>query len=375
MRTSLRLSLGALIVVTIYWFAEHLDLVTSWRNAPISGGQSPDLKTEKPGNKNEPQLKSSYVPSAAVTDILSSIAPILPSATVTDISTSIAPVFTDVSAPKEFQTSFTTSPVAHSVMSPNSSSISSESAIEAAPTDAPYVQDKVVVVGRMKEDKAEWIFRDLPQWQHAVYTVDDIAAPLHTERNKGREANVYLTYIIDNYDKLPSTIAFIHPHENGWPEAWHTDSPGYSNAKSLQTLNLDFVQRNGYANLRCLHNPGCPDEIQPLRYPPREDAEMADQERKYAEVWGHVFNNTDVPTVVATPCCAQFAVSKDQVHKRPKEDYVRLHTYLMESELSDKILGRIYEYMWHIIFGQEPVYCPSMGQCYLDVYNRGAILG
>jgi hypothetical protein len=52
--------------------------------------------------------------------------------------------------------------------------------------------------------------------------------------SKGREAMAYLTYLIDQYHNLSSIAAFIHPHNGGWPESWHTDAPDYSNAASLK---------------------------------------------------------------------------------------------------------------------------------------------
>jgi hypothetical protein len=186
------------------------------------------------------------------------------------------------------------------------------------------------------------------RWQNTVYSVDNDTWPLHTPKNKGREANVYLTYIADNYDKLPSTIAFVHPHEDGYPRAWHTDANGYSNVKSLSSLRIEFVQ--GYANLRCIGIPGCPDEIQPLREEPDRTTEHA-----FADAWEHIFGNTDVPNVIATPCCAQFAVSRTQVHKRPREFYVGTLKWLHETPLDDDTSGRVLEYMWHIIFGRDPV--------------------
>jgi hypothetical protein len=67
------------------------------------------------------------------------------------------------------------------------------------------------------------------------------------------------------------------------------------------------------------------------------------------------FNNTDVPEVVGVPCCAQFAVARWQVWKHPLGDYQHYHKWLMETELEDDISGRVMEYMWHIIFGQNPV--------------------
>jgi hypothetical protein len=86
----------------------------------------------------------------------------------------------------------------------------------------------------------------------------------------------YLTYIIDNYDKLPSIVAFIHANRNGYPQAWHTDTPDHSNAASLQKLNLKFVELNGYVNLRYIQAPG---GLQPFRDPPgSEDDPLTETE-------------------------------------------------------------------------------------------------
>jgi hypothetical protein len=182
--------------------------------------------------------------------------------------------------------------------------------------------------------------------------VDDPNAPLHTARNKGHEANVYLQYIIDNYDRLPSTMVFLHAHRDGYPQAWHTEFDTHSNVDTVRMLQIDFVQRNGYANMRCGFIPGCPDEMQPFRNP-RDD--WRDTEHVFAEAWEQLFNNTDVPEVVGVACCSQFAVARWQVLKRPLGDYQRYHKWLMETELTDEVSGRVMEYMWHIIFGREPV--------------------
>lgn len=179
---------------------------------------------------------------------------------------------------------------------------------------------------------------------------------IHTLKNKGKEANVYLTYLIEHYNDLPSTIVFLHSHEKGYPMAWHTDADDYSNVNSLRTLRIEHVQKSGYVNLRCNGNPGCPEEILPFREP-RDEARTA--EIHFAEVWRQLFDERsaegEVPQVVATPCCAQFAVSRDQVLKRPKEQYQHFHRVLMESTLDDEVIGRVYEYLWHIMFGQPAV--------------------
>jgi hypothetical protein len=192
------------------------------------------------------------------------------------------------------------------------------------------------------------------RWQTAIYTVDNTTDELHTELNKGREANAYLWYILQNYDRLPSTVAFLHPHRLGYPAAWHNDASNYDNVISLENLNIGFVQRNGYANLRCIWTPGCPEEIQPRRAPP-ERSNGTSAEHALAENWPHLFGSRVIPDTIATPCCAQFAVSRRQIQMRPLSEYKAYHDWLMKTTLGDDVSGRIFEYLWHIIFGQAPV--------------------
>lgn len=198
-----------------------------------------------------------------------------------------------------------------------------------------------------------------------IYTVDDPFATKHTPRNKGRESLAYLQYIVEHYYDLPSTIVFVHSHKDGWPEAWHTDTFSYSNVDSIRALRLEHVQNNGYANLRCQGQPGCPDEIQPFRAGARASSDPANPGQNaevfYAQAWEELFNNTNVPKVVAAPCCSQFAVSRDQVLKRPKTDYDRFYRWVLNTALSDDVVARIMEYTWHIIFGRDPVqYVPFL---------------
>jgi len=73
------------------------------------------------------------------------------------------------------------------------------------------------------------------------------------------------------------------------------------------------------------------------------------------DAWRALFGNDHVPTVIATPCCAQFAVSREQVLKRSKEEYERFLKWLLDTPLDDFTSGRVFEYLWHVIFGKEPV--------------------
>ncbi|KZF22025.1 hypothetical protein L228DRAFT_247637 [Xylona heveae TC161] len=202
-------------------------------------------------------------------------------------------------------------------------------------------QDKVVVMTIVGNENVDWVKERLIGWQAAIYDLNNATAVLKTPANKGHEAMAYLTYVIDHYDSLPSTIAFMHPHLDGFFKAWHVDTPHHDNAESLNNLQIDFIQRNGYANLRCNWNPGC---LQKHRY----------NKHVTPDLWATLFGG-ERPPEVASACCAQFAVSRDQVHKRPREDYIKYRQWVLDTPLKDYESGRVMEYSWHVIFGMDPV--------------------
>jgi hypothetical protein len=236
---------------------------------------------------------------------------------------------------------------------------------------------KVVVIGKLSTEETDWVGQELSDWQNAIYVVDldaneESPTRLRTKMNKAREAMPYLTYIIDTYPHFPDVVAFIHPHRRGMPMAWHNDARGNDAVNMMRDLRLQTVLDRGYVNLRCNNEIGCPDEVQPFRDPPdpKKHAEHA-----FPYVYGHFFNVTfttmreKIP-VVATQCCAQFAVSRDQLLKLPKQEYVRYRTFLEETHYDDATSGRVMEYMWHIIFGRDAVHCENMFDCWCAVYGR-----
>lgn len=187
-------------------------------------------------------------------------------------------------------------------------------------------------------------------WQAAIYTVNPTgtnSTTLTTPMNKGHEAMAYLSYVIDNYENLPLVMAFLHSHRDGFLSAWHTDTPLHDNVDAIRSLNLPFVQQNGYVNLRCNWNPGCKEAH-------RDNAHVT------PEVWADFFSGTsteelEAPKQIGAACCAQFAVSKDQVRMRPLHDYTRFREWILETEKSDAKSGRVMEFLWHVIFGKDAV--------------------
>jgi hypothetical protein len=200
--------------------------------------------------------------------------------------------------------------------------------------------------------------------------------------NKGNEAMVYLSYIIDHYDgDIPPVVAFLHSHRGGFFEAWHVDTPLHSNVDAMRNLRLEHVQKQGYVNLRCNLNPGCKNLAKVNTHTTEE-------------VWSQIFANTTTPFfsshqegpaavsvvssmlsnndpgTIKSTCCAQFAVSREQIYQRPVEDYVEIRQWLLDTDLDNAHSGRVMEYLWHVIFGKEAVLCPDAQTCYCEVYGR-----
>ena len=241
----------------------------------------------------------------------------------------------------------------------------------------PPPPSKIIVIGKLNTEETDWVSTELSDWQNAIYVVDlppgETSPTSHrTKVNKAREAMPYLTYIIDNYPDFPDVVAFIHPHRRGMPKAWHNDARGNDAVYMMRDLRIETVLDRGYVNLRCNNEVGCPDEVQPFRDPPDP---LRYAEHAFPYVYGHFFNATftmmrETIGVVATQCCAQFAVSKDQLLKLPKYEYERYRTFLEETHYDDATSGRVMEYMWHIIFGRDAVHCENMFECWCAVYGR-----
>ncbi|XHF99427.1 hypothetical protein AWENTII_002929 [Aspergillus wentii] len=220
-----------------------------------------------------------------------------------------------------------------------------------APQKTKTIQ-KDMVVASMKSDDTSWLFEHFPEWHKSIYVVDDKSAELTVKKNKGRESMVYLTYIIDNYHKLPETMLFIHSQRF----QWHNDDPYYDGVPMLSRFQVPYLQRQGYVNLRCTWALGCPVEIHPHSDTHRENVHAGEY---FKTGFMELFPGADVPEEVGVSCCAQFGVTRDKVLERSKKDYEHFREWLSETSLPDDLSGRIMEYSWHMIFGKEPVHCPK----------------
>ncbi|KAF2454773.1 hypothetical protein BDY21DRAFT_290462 [Lineolata rhizophorae] len=230
---------------------------------------------------------------------------------------------------------------------------------------------KTIVVASMKKEDTSWLSKRLLDWDKKIYIVDDPSAELTVPLNKGHEAMVYLTYIIDHYDSLPPYMVFIHAQRY----QWHNDDPVYDLHYPLLHLQLPHVEEHGYANLRCTWLLGCPAEIYPKKqaslHPYRSynlDGNITSYEA-YLHAFRELFPGKKEPDEIGVSCCAQFAVTKEKVRERKRAEYERYRNWLLETPLPDDVSGRILEYSWHMIFGKPPVYCPNAPECYCKMYG------
>lgn len=260
-----------------------------------------------------------------------------------------------------------------------------------------------LVVSRVAADgDPKWLDPLSKLYHFCVYTVD---APVQDSKylqvpaRRGHEAMAYLTFIIDNYDHIPSAGAvFVH----GARFQWHNDEPQYDNVALLSRLNVSrALESSGYHNLRCDWSLStCPSSVPPqgsfetssqAQLVPWDDRAVSDA--GLPKALAALFGAEDAIGVRPGPadalrsqCCAQFVVSRESIMRHSREEYAALRQWLLEDKRGDLVLGRIMSYVWHILFikqgkvraGNEGIdlerlnkqACPSAAQCYCRLYGR-----
>jgi hypothetical protein len=225
--------------------------------------------------------------------------------------------------------------------------------------------DRLIVMTKLEQDDVSWVGEEFSGWHNQILTVNGEFAKLHygaQRTDKGRIANAYLTYLIEHYHSLPETIVFLNGHPTN-PET----APDYDKAAAVESLNVKFIQETGFANLRCVSKTGCTSSHLPMRNPPDEFRTL---EVAIPNVWKDLFGNDNVPEKLASPCCSEFAVSRDQIQKRSVEEYLKYWEWLNKAKMDDDTTGLVFEYLWHVIFGKDPEYCPELKSCECDVFGR-----
>lgn len=202
------------------------------------------------------------------------------------------------------------------------------------------VSDTIIVTAHWKED-LKW----LDKKGFEVVVCNKIQSELSNIKesdyyicpkieNRGNEASAFFNFIIHNYDSLPEYVAFIHGHES----AWHQRTNILDELRSRK-----YIGKNYYGlNKSCSY-----------------DWKKGNPLFNFiVENWDEYFsvplNRKDPPTEeLFHECCAQFVTSRNQIRKITKEWYQKWFDLCMKYERGTFDIGMVFEYIWHVIFGEE----------------------
>ncbi|XXH04003.1 hypothetical protein Hte_010412 [Hypoxylon texense] len=221
-----------------------------------------------------------------------------------------------------------------------------------------------LVMATLFNDDISWTENiQIPNLNIIRYVSDDMDAEYHPPVPiKGHEALIYHTYMHDFYDDLPDITIFTHADDT----SWHVDAVlNSSMAFSLSHLDLEQVLLRQYFNLRVVWAVGCPDWINTTKGP--GDSTKAEEPYMY-EAFRENFNTTP-PEILGGPCCSQFAATRDAIRRHPQSQYRRSMDWLMLTDWTDYISGRVWEHMWAWLFKEEAVDCAVEWKTYCTMYH------
>jgi hypothetical protein len=162
---------------------------------------------------------------------------------------------------------------------------------------------------------------------YVIYSAAEGIPNARHVRNKGMDASMYLSYIIDNYDKLPDKILFLHHHLTDWS----------------QDFDSVFIANNLRWDCADYFNVGSRKTYWPTLPMPSKKTWLLDMIKRNWVI------ELPFPAVLISYAGTQFCVSRELIRRHPLEYYKRLHTWLMETTEPDWFTGRLFEWTWHYI--------------------------
>lgn len=227
--------------------------------------------------------------------------------------------------------------------------------------------ERLIVKTKLEDEDTKWLEQYEPAWQHDLITIKSMYPHAHPDAHrpdKGRIADAYLRWIIENYNNLPETLLFLPP-----ADTQSKDSVDMQDI--LNHIQIPFIQQSGFANLRCPTQKSrttCNDKVLDTLKPPFE---LRTLEAKIPKIWQDLFGKgLNVPSQIAAVLGADFVVSRAQVQRRSVADYLKYWTWLNRTIMDDDSSGLLFEYLWHVVFGKDAIFCPEPARCECEQYNR-----
>jgi hypothetical protein len=227
--------------------------------------------------------------------------------------------------------------------------------------------ERFIIKVKLEGEDTSWLPKLEPNWKHEIISIEPMYSNAHPKAHrpdKGRVANAYLAWIIENYNDLPETAVFLPPSDPFQEETLDLSA-------AIPAIQIPFIQSSGYANLHCPTSKSFTTCNGKSLNPMKPSYELRTLEAKIPDVWRECFGQrAGVPERIASVLGSEFAVSREQVKKRSVEDYLKLWSWLNKTIMDDDSSGLVLEYIWHVVFGKDPVFCPEETRCGCDLYGK-----
>lgn len=179
-----------------------------------------------------------------------------------------------------------------------------------------------IVIAHYNEDLSY-----ITNFKYPYEVISKKGIPQETIPNKGNEASSFLQYIIENYDNLSDYTIFIHAHRTS-PHNFGNIDEQVNHLK----FKYDYENINNASVCSLTQHP--PSFNKMLTIFPKIE---------------HIIGKIDLYNLHFKGC-AQFYVKKDAIHRQSLQVYKDLYKWLMETDEISFWSGRVFEYIWGLLF-------------------------
>lgn len=159
--------------------------------------------------------------------------------------------------------------------------------------------------------------------------------PYNLPGNFGKEASVYLKYILDYYHSLPPYVVFLHDEQF----SWHHQGD-ISKCVLAQQGKSDKYKNFNKVKLGSIHNVGGWWRDMDVWFT-RYLEPVIGSHSKYGD-W-----------TVDKPCCAQFVVHRDRIRQFPRTFFEDLYGWISTTPWPSGQTGRFLEWTWELLFARK----------------------
>jgi len=205
------------------------------------------------------------------------------------------------------------------------------------------MKEKLTIVSSHFNEELSWLVNQT-DFDYRIYT-KNIEGCKYIERSKifecvnvGMEASSYISYIIDNYEKLPDYVAFVHGHE----ESYHQNDTTLNLIKDSFYSSVDngynSINRKDWRNIFS-------DDV----YDWSKNWKLLKENYKYLNI------KLPIPNRLECTACAQFIVSSKNILLNGINDYKNILKWLESTDLESSLSGRIMEHLWCYIMTHDEI--------------------